>query len=286
MGGGGFRSGSSKLMLSDYPVGVTLFPAKNLRPGPDPGGGGGGGGIHTNMGQVQVNQRPCQQQQQQTTYNSGIQSAKTAASSGIRDFSFAFLLSLFTCGVVVLHSSSLIRNYLKTTTQQQQLGQGSLMVVAGGSSNGKMATTSTDDDEEYFEPSKTGRSGSHPSTPRSLIHPSIVFFFFFFFDSIGSASVQIPFRSQNCWPRPSATLTAGRVSSAASISPTCCANRRIFLKSIITKIWSVVGRVGPAQQFSGPSSGISLPPNAVFLLFLFLKFIYLFVNNSIEIVLN
>ncbi len=70
--------------MSDYPGGVTLFPAKNPRPGPDPGGGrngagppvvlsGGGGGIgagggNTSLGQVHLNDRSCHQQQQHPTY--------------------------------------------------------------------------------------------------------------------------------------------------------------------------------------------------------------------------
>lgn len=65
--------------MSDYPGGVTLFPAKNPRPGPDPGGGrtgnnpvvlggvgGGGGGGNTSLGQVQLNDRSCSQQQHPT----------------------------------------------------------------------------------------------------------------------------------------------------------------------------------------------------------------------------
>lgn len=76
-------SGTTKMMMSDYPGGVTLFPAKNPRPGPDPGGGrnngnnpvvlggvgvggGGGGGGNTSLGQVQLNDRSCSQQQHPT----------------------------------------------------------------------------------------------------------------------------------------------------------------------------------------------------------------------------
>lgn len=83
---------SAKMMMPDYPGGVTHFLAKNPRPGPDPGGGrnggasnsgpsvvlsGGGGGVgggcNTSLGQVHLNDRSssaaCQQQQQhQTSY--------------------------------------------------------------------------------------------------------------------------------------------------------------------------------------------------------------------------
>lgn len=58
------------MMMPDYPGGVTLFPAKNPRPGPDPGGGrangsvvlGGGGGGNASLGQVHLNDRSHQQQ--------------------------------------------------------------------------------------------------------------------------------------------------------------------------------------------------------------------------------
>lgn len=69
------------MMMPDYPGGVTLFPAKNPRPGPDPGGGrsnngagppgvygGGGGGVgggNTSLGHVQNDRSSCQQQHQQ-----------------------------------------------------------------------------------------------------------------------------------------------------------------------------------------------------------------------------
>lgn len=70
------------MMMPDYPGGVTLFPAKNPRPGPDPGGGrasggsvvlsgGGGGGCNTSLiGQVHLSDRSSSAgcHQQQTSY--------------------------------------------------------------------------------------------------------------------------------------------------------------------------------------------------------------------------
>lgn len=58
-------------MMMEHPPGLTLFPAKNPRPGPDPGGGCSsrhlppsvvlsGGGVHNthnNLGQVNLNDR-------------------------------------------------------------------------------------------------------------------------------------------------------------------------------------------------------------------------------------
>ncbi|KAK4029620.1 probable nuclear hormone receptor HR3 isoform X2 [Daphnia magna] len=113
-------TGSSKMMMPDYPGGVTLFPAKNPRPGPDPGGGrangpppqsvvlGGGGGGNASLGQVHLNDRSSSaSHQQQTSY-----------------------------------------------PRPPPLPPSGALMVAAGSSGGKGATTSTTDvdDEEYFEP--------------------------------------------------------------------------------------------------------------------------------------
>ncbi|XP_046462645.1 probable nuclear hormone receptor HR3 isoform X1 [Daphnia pulex] len=123
---------SAKMMMPDYPGGVTHFLAKNPRPGPDPGGGrnggasnsgpsvvlsgggGVGGGCNTSLGQVHLNDRSSSaacQQQHQTSYPRPPPLPPSAT--------------------------------------------GALMVTAGSSNNGsKVATTSTPDvdDEEYFEP--------------------------------------------------------------------------------------------------------------------------------------
>lgn len=98
------------MMMSDYPGGVTLFPAKNPRPGPDPGGGrshngnnpvvlgagggvgvgGGGGGGNTSLGQVHLNDRSCQQQQHPTY--PGIHPKTPATGRLVQPHSFIFHL--------------------------------------------------------------------------------------------------------------------------------------------------------------------------------------------------
>ena len=100
------------MMMSDYPGGVTLFPAKNPRPGPDPGGGrngagppvvlggGIGGGGNTSLGQVHLNDRSCQQQQHPTY--PGIH-PKSPATGRLVSSAHNFVVNSFCYSLIINH---------------------------------------------------------------------------------------------------------------------------------------------------------------------------------------
>jgi len=124
-------------MMMEHPPGLTLFPAKNPRPGPDPGGGcssrhqlppsvvlSGGGVTHNNLGQVNLNDR----------------AATTLYKPTGRIFipSQNFVTNSFFRALVFLSISFLKKGNM----------------VAGGSGLNRVANrATTEDEEEYFEPS-------------------------------------------------------------------------------------------------------------------------------------